>query len=51
MQVLKVAQWECLSTALPKTNFRRLLCLKLLSTGSEDPNRHEQEFLFYYLII
>ena len=29
----------------------RLLCLKLLRTGSEDPRRHEREFLFYYLII
>ena len=30
--------------------FCRLLCLKLLRTGREDPHRHEQEFLFYYLI-
>ena len=29
----------------------RLLCLKLLRTGSEDPHRHEQEFLFYCIII
>ena len=29
----------------------RLLCLKLLRTGSEDPHHHEQEFLIYYLII
>ena len=28
----------------------RLLCLKLLRIGSEDPHRHEREFLFYYLI-
>ena len=31
--------------------FYRLLCLKLLRTGSEDPHRHDQEFLSYYLII
>ena len=30
--------------------FCRLLCLKLLRTGSEDPHHHEQEFLFSYLI-
>ena len=71
MQVLKVAQFECFTTALPtqtdpaKSSLRfsktilcpviffffcRLLCLKLLRTGSEDPHRHEQEFLFSYLI-
>jgi hypothetical protein len=30
--------------------FCHLLCLIFLRTGSEDPHRHEQEFLFYYFI-
>ena len=72
MQVLKVAQFECFTTALPTQTdppksslcfsktilcpvifffLCRLLCLKFLRTDSEDPHRHEQEFLFYYLII
>ena len=69
MQVLKVAQFECFTTALPtqtdpaesslrfsknnslSSHFCCILCLKLLRTGSKDPHRHEQEFLFNYLII